>query len=51
MSPKAEHISNIFSSGVVVISDTMGSELDGSRQLMTIIAESGDHIIKPMLFE
>ena len=37
--------------GVILISDTMGSELRGSRQVMELFAENGINIVKPMLFE
>lgn len=37
--------------GVIVISDTMGSELRGSRQAMELLTEKGFNVIKPMLYE
>ena len=37
--------------GVILISDTMGSELRGSRQVMELFAENGINIVKPMHFE
>lgn len=37
--------------GVIIISDTMGSELRGSRQSMELFAEKGFNVVKPMLYE
>jgi len=37
--------------GVIIVSDTMGSELRGSRQTMELLAEKGINVIKPMLYE
>lgn len=39
------------SSGIVVISDAMATELIGSRALMITLASNGHHVIKPMLYE
>ena len=36
--------------GVILVSDTMGSELRGTRQCMELLADSGINVIKPMMF-
>lgn len=38
------------SSGILIICDTMGTELNGSRQVMCNLSANGHHMIKPMLF-
>ena len=38
-------------SGIVLISDAMGTELAGSRSFMTMLNNTGGHVIKPMLFQ
>jgi len=47
----AIYLPGTTSSGVIVISDAMGSELVGTRQTMVSIGSRGFHVIKPMLFE
>ena len=42
----------MFTAATIVISDAIGTELMGSREMMAIInSKRGHHVIKPMLYE
>ena len=45
------NLNSSFSSGIVVVSDAIGTEIKGSRQIIESLSLEGHHVIKPMLFQ